>query len=161
VVANRMGVRHLAGAAALGLLLAGCYTLQPARGTTPEAGTQVAFDLTDAGRAALGPRIGPEIAQIEGRVVGKEEGEYILAVSQVRLLRGGVQVWTGEQVRIKPEYVGPPYVRRFDTVRSVAVGGTVVGGFAAFLITRALSGKGSGGDNGVPGDTAEAHRGRP
>ncbi len=105
--------------------------------------------------------MGPEIVQVEGRLLAKEDGEYLVAVTAVRTIRGGEQVWRGEQVRIKSEHVGPPYVRRFDTIRSVAVGGTVVGGFTAFLIGRAIRGSGSGGDRGGQSDTAQAQRGRP
>ena len=149
------------GAATLGALVVGCYTLRPTRGAVPEVGSQVAFDLNDAGRAALGPLLGPEIAQIEGRLASKDSAGYVLAVTAIRLLRGGEQVWTGEQVRLRSEHVGPAYVRRFDTARSAVVGGTVVGGFAAFLVGRALTGAGSGGSPGRTGDTAQAHRGRP
>jgi hypothetical protein len=147
--------------AALGALLVGCYTLQPTRGAPVEPGTQVAFDVTDGGRAALAPSMGPEILQIEGRLVGREGDDYVLAVSAIRTIRGGEQVWAGEQVRIKSEYVGPAYVRRFDTTRSVAVGGTVVGGFAAFLVTRALRGAGDSSDRRSPSDSANTQRGRP
>jgi hypothetical protein len=116
--------------------------------------------VNDAGRAALGPSIGPEISQIEGRLMSKENGEYVVAVSSVQLLRGGQQVWSGEPVRIKPEHVRSVYERRFSTGRSVALGASVVGSFAAFLVTRALTT--SGGDNpGQGGDTVQAQRGRP
>jgi hypothetical protein len=148
-------------AAALAVLLVACYTLRPTRGELPEVGTRIAFDVNDAGRAALGPTMGPEIIQIEGRLIAKEETEYVVAVTAIRTLRGGEQVWSGEEVRIKSEHVGPAYVRRFDTARSVAVGGTVVGGFAAFLIGRALTGAGSGDKSGQRPDTANASRGRP
>jgi hypothetical protein len=153
-------IRFLA-LAAFGALLIGCYTLQPTRGAAPEIGTSVAFDVNDAGRAALGASMGPEIVQVEGRLLAKEEGEYLVAVTAVRTIRGGEQVWRGEQVRIRSEYVGPAYVRRFDTVRSVAVGSTVVGGFTAFLVGRALRGPGSGDDRRPQPDTAQTQRGRP
>jgi hypothetical protein len=153
---QRVGVMMLAVG-----VLAGCYTLRPARGPLPPLGTRVAFDVNDAGRVALGGSMGPEISQVEGRLVSVENGEYVIAVSTVRLLRGGEQVWRGEQVRLKSEHLGPAYVRRFDTARSALVGGTVVGGFTAFLIGRALSGAGSGRDGRVPPDTALTQRGRP
>jgi hypothetical protein len=143
------------------LLVVGCYTLRPTRGAEPPVGAQLAFDVNDAGRAALGPSMGPEIIQVEGRLVSKDSAEYVLAVTAIRTMRGGEQTWSGEEVRIKSEYVGPPYERRFDTARSVAVGGSVVGGFAAFLIGRALVGSGSGGSGRNTGETAQAHRGRP
>ena len=150
------------GAAAVGVALAvGCYTLQPTRGVVPPPGTQLAFDLNDAGRTALGPSIGPAIAQVEGRLVEADSGEYVLAVSAVRPIGGGEQVWRGEQVRIRPEYVGTMYIRRLSTARSVALGTTTAGGFAAFLVGRALRGAGSGRDPGTKQDTANASRGRP
>jgi hypothetical protein len=154
-------VTRFVGFAALGVLVAGCYTLQPARGFVPEVGTQVAFDMNDSGRVALGGSMGPEIGQVEGRLIGRDNGEYVLAVSAVRLVRGGEQVWRGEQVRIKPGYVNSVYVRRFSTARTVALGTTVGGGFAAFLITRALRGAGSGNDPGTGRDTLQTQRGRP
>lgn len=86
--------------------------------------------------------MGPEIAQIEGRLIGLESDEYIVSVRAVRFLRGGEQVWKGERVRIKPEYVGTTYARRLSRGRSLALGAATIGGFAAFLITRDLLGLG-------------------
>jgi hypothetical protein len=105
--------------------------------------------------------MGPEIAQVEGRLVTNEDTGYVVAVSAIRLLRGGEQVWRGEHVRLRRSHVGTAYVRRFATGRSVAVGTTVVGGFAAFLITRALRGEGDERGGRSPGDTAQTQRGRP
>lgn len=138
----------------------GCYTLQPVRGTVPAAGTRVAFDVNDAGRVALGGMMGPEIAQIEGRLIEKDNEAYLIAVSTVRLLRGGEQIWSGEQVRVKSEYVGPAYERRFSRGRSLALGTSVLGAFAGFLITRALIGAGSD-EPRIPVDTVETRIIRP
>lgn len=126
------------GLAGLGAFLVGCYTLQPTGGVAPEPGTQVAFDVTDVGRVALGGSMGPEISQIEGRLIDAENGDYVVAVSAVRLLRGGQQVWTGERVRINKQYVGRVYERRFSRGRTLALGVAVVAGGAL------LAGKGLG-----------------
>lgn len=150
-----------AGVAILSMLLAGCYVLQPVRGVTPDVGTKVAFDVNDAGRVALGGAMGPEIAQIEGQLVEKDAGSYLVAVSAVRLLRGGEQVWSGEQVRLKSEYLGPAYERRFSAGRSVALGVVGIGGFAAILATKSLLGGGTKDNTGTPGDTAVTSLGRP
>ena len=131
------------GIVTLGFLVVGCYTLQPARGGVPPVGSKVAFDVNDAGRVALGGLIGPEIAQIEGRLLNNGTEDYLVAVSTVRLLRGGEQVWSGEQVRIKSEYVGSAYERRFSRSRTMVLGATVAGGVAAFFIGRSLLGSGS------------------
>lgn len=139
--------------AVLGFPLAGCYTLQPATGVAPEVGTHVAFDVNDAGRVALGGTMGPEIGQIEGRLLNGGNADYLVAVSVVRLLRGGEQIWRGEQVRIKPEYIGNSYERRFSRGRTIALSAAVVGGVAAFVIGLDLLGLGSGDDpptNGEP-----------
>ncbi len=150
---------RLAGVVAVAFLAAGCYTLQPARGA-PQVGQRVAFDVNDAGRVALGGEIGPEIAQIEGQLLNNGTEDYLIAVSTVRLIRGGEQVWTGEQVRIKSEYVGTAYERRFSRGRSIALGSAVVGGFAAFLVGRSLIGAGQDHPGGGV-DTAQTRIVRP
>src|SRR5687767_9761792 len=106
-----MPMHRLAGVVVCTLLVTGCYTLQPVRGGVPPVGSHVAFDVNDAGRVALGGTMGPEIAQVEGRLLNNGTEDYLIAVSTVRLLRGGEQVWAGEQVRIKTEYVGSAYER--------------------------------------------------
>src|SRR5258707_8516023 len=150
-----------AGCAALGALVAGCYTYQPVAGVVPEVGMQVAFDVNDAGRVALGGQMGPEIAQVEGQLVQKDGGSYLLAISTVRLLRGGEQVWTGEQVRLKSEYLGSAYQRRFSMGRSVALGAAALGGFGAFLVSRSILGSGSKDLPGQPGDTVNTRLAPP
>jgi hypothetical protein len=146
---------------ATGALLAGCYSLQPARGAAPEVGTRVAFDVNDIGRVGLGGALGPEVAQIEGRLVERDSAGYLLAVSNIRLLHGGEQVWTGEQVRVRPEFVGNTYSRRFSMGRSIGFGAASIGGFAAFLATRSLLTSSNRGDDGPPGDTLHTRLGRP
>lgn len=136
--------------------------MRPLRGAEPQVGTVVAFDVNDAGRLALGGTMGPEIGQVEGQLIEKESGSYLLAVSTTRLLRGGEQLWSGEQVRIKSEYLGPAYERRFSLGRSVGLGVVGIGGFGAFMMTRALLGSGND-DNLPPCDTCAgtARLGRP
>ena len=146
--------RAVAGLMTLGVSLAGCYTLQPARGVTPAIGERVAFEVNDAGRVALGGSLGPEIAQIEGRVVEHNSGEYVLAVSNVKLLRGGEQTWAGEQVRIKSDYVTSTYERRFSRGRTVAIGLLGVG-LGAYLVTRSIKGGGQNDEERFPIDSAQ------
>lgn len=152
---------RLAALAGLGLVLAGCYTLQPARGVDPEVGSRLAFDINDAGRVALGGAMGPEIAQVEGTLVQKDSAGYLLAVTSLRTLRGGEQIWSGEQVRLRPEYLGNGYEKRFSTGRSIGLGVVSVGGFAAFLATRSLLGLGTGHGDPNPDSTGASRLGRP
>ncbi len=142
--------------------MAGCYTLRPAvAGVLPEVGTVVALDVNDAGRLALGGAMGPEIAQIEGRLIETKNGEHVVAVSAVRLLRGAVQVWSGEKVRIRSEYLTSVYERRLSRGRTIALSAATIGGVTAFLVSRNLIGSGSSGDPVIPGDTGASARVRP
>jgi len=118
--------------AALGVLTVGCYALQPAAGVTPVLGTAVGFDINDAGRVALGGSMGPEIGQVSGKLVAQDSEEYTLAVSDVQYLRGDSQVWRGEEVHIKTNYVSTVYVRRFSPARTIALGAIGVGAVAIF-----------------------------
>lgn len=145
--------------AGLGVLLVGCYTLQPTGGPVPNLGTNIGLDLNDAGRAALGGSMGPEIGQVEGRLVQKDSGEYVVAVSTIHLLRGGEQVWHGEIVHIKSGYVSSLYERKFSAARSAALAAAGVGA-VAIIATRGLIGLGSTDQSGgmTPGDTAHTQR---
>jgi hypothetical protein len=147
-----MRMSRYAGFLVVSSLLSGCYTLQPAAGVTPEIGDELAFDINDVGRVGLGPSMGPEIAQVQGRLISRENAEYLVGVTAIRTLRGGDQVWTGEQVRIKSEYVGSTYQRHFSKGRTITLGVAGVAAFG-FIITRSLLGAGQETDPGkVPPD---------
>ena len=122
--------------------LVGCYTLQPTGGPVPEVGSRVAFDVNDVGRVALGGTMGPEIDQIEGTLIQHDTSEYLVAVSAVHLLRGGDQVWSGEKVRIKPDYVSRTYERRFAMGRTIALSAVGVAAVAV-LVSQSLIGSGN------------------
>jgi hypothetical protein len=132
-------------------VLAGCYTLQPARTAVPQQGTRVAFDVNDAGRLALGGSMGPEIDQVEGNLLETDGDAYLLSVTAVRLLRGGEQRWAGEAVRIKREYINNTYVRQFSPGRTIVVSAAGVAAIAA-IVTASLA---PGGNIDVPIDTTK------
>jgi hypothetical protein len=113
-------LRRCAAVAAV-ILVAGCYTLEPTTRLAPELGRPIALDINDAGRVALGGSMGPEISQVEGRLVQRTPADYLVAVSSIHLVRGGEQTWSGEQVHIKPEFVSSMYERRFSKGRTVAL----------------------------------------
>jgi hypothetical protein len=153
-------MRQVAVLAVLGSALMGCYTLQPVAGVEPKPGSKLAFELNDAGRTALGGTMGPEIAQVEGVLVEKDSEGYVLAISNVRLLKGGEQVWSGEKVRLNNQYLGPAYARRFSLGRSIGLGVVGIGGFAAIVAGGSLLGLGQDGPPGKT-DTIPARLGRP
>jgi hypothetical protein len=134
------------GSMALSALTMGCYTLQPVGGVTLAPGVRVAFDINDAGRVALGGAMGPEIEKVEGTLLERTPEDYLVAVSGVRMLRGGYQVWMGERVRINSSHVNVSYIRKFSKTRSVILGTVVAGGFVAFMASRGLIGFGNTSD---------------
>ena len=142
---------------AFGVALVGCYTLQPAAQPSAPAVGRFAFDINDVGRVALGGSMGPEIAQVEGRLVRVDSTELDVAVYGVRLLNGTEQVWRGESVRIKREYVKSSYERRFSASRTLAFSASVLGSVAAIVVGRSLIGSGTEG-TGTPPDTLPALR---
>jgi hypothetical protein len=151
-------MHRIAGIAAVLVLLTGCYTLAPVSGT-PQPGTRLAFDVNDAGRVALGGSMGPEIGQIEGTLIQRDNGEYLLGVTSVSLLRGGVQTWKGEQVRIKPEFVGNMYTRKLDKTRTVLLSAVLVGGGALAIASATnLLGSADPNDPTIPKDTGATNR---
>ena len=115
--------------------------MHPIGAVAPSTGTKVAFDLNDAGRAALGPSMGPEIARIQGSIVSQDAGDYLVAVDEISMMRGGTQTWRGEQVRVKPGFVNTTYERRFSMTRTVLLGAVTAGGIA-YLVTRSVNGSG-------------------
>jgi hypothetical protein len=135
----------------------GCYSLQPVRGTVPQPGNIIGLDITDAGRVALGGAMGPEIARLEGRLMSSDASEFVLGVLGVQLLRGGEQVWHGETVHVKREYVSSIYERRFSKTRTI-VAGAVGAGIIAVLASKSLLGVFTPEDGKTPSDTLQATR---
>jgi hypothetical protein len=100
--------------------------------------------------------MGPEIDRVEGRLLDHSNGEYLLGVTSVSLLRGGVQTWNGEQVVVKPEFVSTVYERRLDKARTGLFAAAVVGGVVAIASQNLLT---SGtDDNEKPIDTSKTNR---
>jgi hypothetical protein len=138
-------------------LTVGCYSLQPTGGVTPPLGTTIGLELNDVGRVALGGSMGPAIGRVEGRLVSRDSSEYVVAVTDVHLLDGGDQVWSGETVHIKSAYVSSVFERKLSVARSVALGAAGVGA-AALIATASLTGFGSTDRPNSSGDTSQTNR---
>lgn len=136
----------------------GCYALHPvATGAAPEVGSRIAVEVNDAGRAALGGSMGPEIDRIEGRMMEQDSAAWVIAVEQVYLIRGGIQVWNNERIRIGRDQARGLFERRISKGRSIALG-TVGAGAVAFLLSRGLLGAGLGEPPSVPTDSGATLR---
>ena len=139
------------------LVSTGCYTMQPVTEQPFPLGITVELVINDAGRAALRSMMGPEVAKVQGRLVQKDSTGYTVAVTQLGLLRDGTQVWSGERVSIKSEYVNSVAERRFSRGRTAVVTAAVLG-VVAIVFTQSIKGSLFGDDGKVPSDTAVAVR---
>ena len=70
----------------------------------------------------------PEISKVEGRLLDSENGDYIVGVTSVRTIRYGLQVWSGERVRIQQAHVARTYQRRLSRSRTAMFGLAAAGG---------------------------------
>jgi hypothetical protein len=138
-------------------LSSGCYVLQPVVGNPLPLGTEIGIDVNDAGRLALGGAMGPEIAQIEGRLVDKDSSGYVVAVSMVHLLRGGEQVWNAERVRIKAEHVSGVHERKLSKGRTAVMVAASVG-VVALIVRQSIVGSLFGSEGKLPPDSAQTVR---
>ena len=139
------------------LVSTGCYTMQPVSEQPFPVGITVELVINDAGRAALRSMMGPEVAKVQGRLVQKDSTGYTVAVTQLGLMRDGTQVWSGERVSIKSEYVNSVTERRFSRGRTAVVTAAVLG-VVAIVFTQSIKGSVFGDDGKVPSDTAVAVR---
>jgi len=141
---------------ASGAVLSGCFSMQPVQNVTPEPGTSVAIDINDAGRTALEPTMGRDIAQVHGNLVRQDSDAYYVAVTNVDFIRGGSQTWTGEIVPIKTSYASAYYTQVFSLRRTAAAGAVVA--VALAVMTRQGLSAGTpptGGDQTPPPDTKQ------
>lgn len=140
------------------LMAMGCYRLQAVVGdAVPATGTRVALYLNDAGRAALSGTVGQAIERIEGTLTEQGTEGYSISVQHLYFLQGGVQIWSGETVRVRKEQVQSFAERRLARGRTIALGAVGVGS-VAFMLSRGLFGFGLGDDPTVPSDTGETLR---
>ena len=146
--------RSIAVVLAVGGVVAvsGCYTLQPVTRQTLPAGMTISLNINDAARAALLSQMGPNISEIQGRLIQQDTAGFMVAVSEVRTFRDGTQVWSGEHVLIKKEFVNQATERKFSRTKTAIVGVAVVG-VLAILASQGLLGSQSGDDGKPPMDT--------
>ncbi|MEO7520292.1 MAG: hypothetical protein ABIW79_00610 [Gemmatimonas sp.] len=135
----------------------GCYTLTPVVNTGLPNGTQVALRITDAGRVVLGGSMGPEIDQIEGRLLQHSDSTYVLSVTGVRFLRGGEQRWNGERITVRNEHVSGVSEQQLSKFRTGALAAASVA-VVIFAVSKGIGGFGNRDEGKPPKDTAQTIR---
>jgi hypothetical protein len=110
--------------------LAGCFSLQPVDRLAPAVGAEVAVDLNDAGRSALAPTLGSEVAQVHGHLIRRDGDQDVLALTTTEFVHGGERTWAGETLHVHANYASRYYENRVSTKRSLVAGGLILGGLA-------------------------------
>jgi hypothetical protein len=131
-LSSSFGTRLLYATVALPFVasLAGCFSLQPVDRLAPNVGAEVAVDLNDAGRSALAPTLGSEVAQVHGHLIRRDGDQDLLAVTSTAFVHGGERAWAGETVHVHANYASRYYENRVSTKRSLIAGGLILGGLA-------------------------------
>jgi hypothetical protein len=112
--------------------IAACYTQVPLETASPPPDTRVIARVTDSGAVAIGSRVGPGAAEVEGVVASSSPEEWTLNLLRVDY-RGGVStVWNREPVTFPRYALSNLTEKRVSKSRSwMAAGLFVVGAYAA------------------------------
>jgi hypothetical protein len=123
---------------ALGLVA--CYSYRPVADPGPDPGTVISASLTQEGSAAMVPVLGPDVAEVRGRVVNANRDTLRVSLASVTSQRGIPTSWRGEEVplpRTRLSYLGE---RRLAPGGTALLGAGVLGGL--YLVYRILGGPG-------------------
>ena len=107
--------------------------------------------LTDAGTAAVAPWVGPRVASIAGRLTSSSDSALTLAVSTTGKRNGTEDLWKGEPVVVRREYIETLQERTFSRGRSLAAGGVALALTGVLYAVLGGSLGSSGGPGGGPG----------
>lgn len=129
------------------LLGTGCYEYVRTSAPASLVGQRVQVVLTDAGTAALGRQLGPNVEALDGGYVGDSSGTYLLSVVLTRTHNGEEVDWKGERVAVPQQFVSSFLERRFSRSRTAFAGGLATVGIVGATIALRGTGGASGGGN--------------
>ena len=113
----------------------GCYSyaVRPVSEISPNS--TITADINDVGRVALGDRVGPEVMQVEGKVVQRSDTSVRLLVTQVTYLNGNTEEWQGQEVGLRVQDVKSVTQRTFSRSRTALLIGAIAVGFVATILS--------------------------
>jgi hypothetical protein len=108
-------------------------------------GADISVGITDRGRVALSPGMGPGVRRISGRVLESTDTALVLSVTSVQYLETNVPGrWTGERVVIARDYISETGERHLSRSRSLIMAGLVL---VAVIAASLIAIEGFGDDN--------------
>jgi hypothetical protein len=129
------------------LLLCGCYVNVPLA-TSPDPGTRVHVQLTDAGSVDLARYLGPNVIAVDGRLLDGTDSSISVSVNQVSMRSGDEQFWKGETVNLPRRAIAFIQRKKLSPWRSGLIAGAFVAGIA--LISGGGGGNTGGGGGSPP-----------
>jgi hypothetical protein len=111
--------------------VAGCYQYSTLSSPSPDAGTSVRIDLTDAGSAQLAPTIGQRVESIDAQSVSTSDSTLAVSVLATISTTGVVAHWNKERVDIPRSAISRVRGRRLDAKRSYLAAALAVIGAVA------------------------------
>jgi hypothetical protein len=140
---RRAARRGVAAVLLVVMPVTGCYTARPVQ-STPVPGSTLLLDLTDRGRAELGPQLGASAERIQGSLQSVSDSGYALRVTSVRYQNGQMQDWTGETFTVPTQYIARARRQEFSRSRTLAIAAGITAALVAVLVKADLLGGGSG-----------------
>jgi hypothetical protein len=104
----------------------GCYTYQPVQSAPPAVQERMAVTLSDRGRLALADRLGSNVEQVEGVLLGQDSAGVVVAVARVTDVRGGSALWSGEEVTIPTDAILGYRTRTLSKAKTFLLAGGLV-----------------------------------
>ena len=131
---------------------AACYYYQPLDTPSPQPGTYMQVMLTDSGTSHFWGYLGPDVGNLQGRLISADPQSLALSVHSVEQRHGQILGWKGETVTLSREYVATMQERRFSKGRTGLLAAGAVMGLVAVVtaLTNLGVGSGSGGGGGQP-----------
>lgn len=123
------------GIASTALWVSGCYTYTARTVGDLPPNAVVSAELTDAGRVALGGRVGPEAQRVNGKVVQRSDTSFSVLVSKVTYLNGNENPWQGQEVSLRPQDFKSLTQRTYSRSKTMLL----IGAMTAGLIVTILS----------------------
>lgn len=133
--------------------LAACYSYRPVTAPGPAPGARVSAGLSQEATLSLAPVLGPDVAEVSGRVVDASPDTLRVSLISVTSLRGIPTSWRGELVPLPRARLSSLGERHIAAGGTALLGAGLLGGL--YMLYRLMGGagvfEGSGGVGGGGG----------
>ena len=132
------------------VLFGACYRYTPVSGVSPDAGSVVRLDLTDAGAERLGPILGRNAVAVEGTILSASDTAFVVSMAGTRQRGEQGLAWAGEHVVVPRTAVQTVERRSLDKKKTFLVAGfAILGAIGLKLIVSGYDALAGGDDGGI------------